>query len=210
MWAMLFWHLIIDRLTQATFANINWIATYILMCLGSVFFETLIIKIIYKEKIKRLFLPMLTGNLLSYAFIAFVMITKTDKDPDEVKTEIIKYLPNKQQFILLDSSKMQIDKCSVHVSYDKDGKILNDTKSKGYNLYIPFTKQPKGGFQFEFRIVGDEYAGGINENSKNFHFIALANEYKIVLEQKNPDTVFGWTKPIVTDTLIFKQIIKHN
>lgn len=210
MWAMLFWHLIIDRLTQATFANINWIATYILMCLGSVFLETLTIKIIYKEKIKRLFLPMLTGNLLSYAFIAFVMITKTDKDPDEVKTEIIKYLPNKQQFVLLDSSKMQIDTCSINISYDKDGKRLNDTKSKGYSLHIPFTKQKEGSFQFELRIAGNEYAGGINGNSKDLHFMDLSNEYKIVLEQKNPDTAFGWTKPIVTDTLIFKQIIKHD
>jgi hypothetical protein len=75
MWAMLFWHLLADRFVpQATFDNINWVATYILMCLGSVFLETLAIKIIYKERIKRLFPPMLTGNLLSYAFIAFVMI----------------------------------------------------------------------------------------------------------------------------------------
>lgn len=211
MWGMILWHMIADNFVpHATFDIINWIATYIFMCLGSVFFETLAIKIIYKEKIRRLFLPMLTGNFLSYVFIAFVMITKTDKDRDEVKTEIINYLPNMQQFVLLDSSKMQIDTCSITVSYDKDGKRLNDTKSKGYNLYIPFIKQPEGGFQFEFRIVGDKYAGGINENSKNLHFIDLENEYRIVLEQKNPDTAFGWTRPIITDTLIFKQITKHN
>ena len=153
---------------------------------------------------------MLTGNLLSYAFIAFIMITKTGKDPDEVKTEIFNYISNRQQFILLDGSKMQIDTCSIKVSYNKDGKRLNDTKSKGYNLYIPFTKQPEGGFQFQFRIVGDKYAGGINDNSKDLHFIYLKNEYEIVLEQKNPDTAFGWTKPIITDTLVFKQISKRN
>lgn len=209
-WAMLFWHLIADRFLQGTFNIVNWIATYILMCFGSVFIETLTIKIIYKESIKKLFLPMLTGNFLTYAFIAFVMLTKTDKDPDEVGTEIIKYLPNKQKFILLDNSKMQIDTCTIEVSYDKEGNKLNDTKSKGYNLHIPFYKQPEGGFQFEFRILGEKYADGINENSKNFQFSTLENEYKILLEQKNSDTAFGWTKPIITDTLIFKRVVGHN
>lgn len=211
MWAMLFWHLIADNFVpHATFDIINWVATFVLMCLGSVFFETLTIKLIYKEKIKRLFLPMLTGNLLSYAFIAFVMITKTDKDPDEVRTEVIKYVPTKQQFILLDSSAMQIDTCIINVSYDKEGKRLNDTKSKGYSLLIPFTKQRAGDFQFQLRIAGDEFAGGISESSKSFQFTELKDDYKIILEQKNPDTTYGWTKPIVTDTLIFKRILEHD
>jgi hypothetical protein len=73
--AMMFWHLIVDNFVHGTFNTINWIATYILMCLGSVFLETFTIKIIYKEPIKRLFLPMLTGNLLSYIFIAYFMAT---------------------------------------------------------------------------------------------------------------------------------------
>jgi hypothetical protein len=73
--AMLFWHLIVDNFVNGTFNTINWVATYILMCLGSVFLETFTIKIIYKEPIKKLFLPMLTGNLLSYAFIAYFMVT---------------------------------------------------------------------------------------------------------------------------------------
>jgi|SRR5579871_4513653 len=71
--AMIFWHLIADRLLNGTFNNTNWVATYILMCLGSVFLETLAIKLIYKIPIKKLFLPMLTGNLLSYIFIAYFM-----------------------------------------------------------------------------------------------------------------------------------------
>ena len=72
---MLFWHLIADNLVHGTFNTINWVATYVLMCFGSVFLETLSIKIIYKESIKKLFLPMLTGNLLSYAFIAYFITT---------------------------------------------------------------------------------------------------------------------------------------
>ena len=72
---MLFWHLIADNFLPGTFNTTNWIATYVLMCLGSVFLETLTIKMLYKEPIKKLFLPMLLGNLLSYIFIAYFMAT---------------------------------------------------------------------------------------------------------------------------------------
>ncbi len=72
---MLFWHLVFDGLfSGATFSSINWVATFILMCLGSVFLEAFAVKIIYKEKMRRLFLPLLTGNFLSYLFIAIFML----------------------------------------------------------------------------------------------------------------------------------------
>jgi hypothetical protein len=67
MFAMVLWHALVDKLVpNATFDIINWVATFILMCAGSVAIETLAIKLIYKEHFKRLFLPMLTGNLLTY------------------------------------------------------------------------------------------------------------------------------------------------
>jgi hypothetical protein len=72
--AMLFWHIIVDNFVNGTFNTINWFATYVLMCFGSVFLETLTIKIIYDQPFRRLFLPMLTGNLLSYSFIAYFMV----------------------------------------------------------------------------------------------------------------------------------------
>lgn len=205
---MLFWHLVVDNFVHGTFGIINWIATYILMCLGSVLLETLTVKLIYKEKIKRLFLPMLTGNFLSYAFIAYAMLTATNNNPDEKRIETLKFLPNKQQFILLDSSKMRIDTSTIRVSFGKDSKRLNDAKSLGYNLNIRFTKQNQNSFQFDFRILGEQSSGGIDENYKNLHFSHLQKEYKILLEQKNSDTSVGWTKPIITDTLIFKRLGK--
>jgi len=209
MWAMLFWDLLADNFVPyGTFGMINWIVTYILMCLGSVFLETLTIKIIYKEKIKRLFLPMMTGNFLSYAFIAIVMITATDKDPKKVRTEVLKYLPNKQYFVLLDNNKMQIDTSTINISYDKDNNQIKNKNSKGYKLHIPFKKQVKGSFQFEFKILGEKHGESIYEASKNFNFNDLKNEYKIILEQKNPNKALGWTQPIITDTLIFKRIVK--
>jgi len=207
-WAMLFWHLVVDNFVHGTFGIINWIATYILMCLGSVFLETLTIKLIYKEKIKRLFLPMLTGNFLSYAFIAYAMFSATSIDPDEKREETLKFLPNKQQFLLLDNSKMHIDTATIRVSFGRDNRRLNDIKSLGYDLNIPFTKQNRNSFQFDFRILGEQSSGGIDDSFKELHLINLKDEYKILLEQKNPDTDLGWTKPIITDTLIFKRLDK--
>ena len=74
---MVFWHALFDKLApQATFDIINWVATYILMCLGSVAIEVLAIKLIYKESFKRLFLPLFIGNLLTYVFIACSMAVR--------------------------------------------------------------------------------------------------------------------------------------
>lgn len=205
MWAMLFWHMLVDSfLPHATFDIVNWVATYVLMCFGSVFLETLTIKLIFKETIKRLFLPMLTGNFLSYAFIAFVMITGNNIDNTVARAEDIKYLSDKQQFTLLDSSTMKIDTAIMRLSFDKNNKCLND--SIGYILNIPFQKQDENSFQFDFMIPGDSYDAGIGDKGKTFHFSKLKDTYQILLQQKNSDKSIGWMKPIITDTLVFRRI----
>jgi hypothetical protein len=207
-WAMLFWHLVADNFVpNGTFGIVNWIATYILMCLGSVLLETIAIKLFYKEKIKQLFLPMFTGNFLSYAFIAYVMFTATNADPDEKRAELVKFLPDKLKFVLLDGSKMKIDTSRMRISYDKNGRLLNDLKSSGYDLNILFKKQNANDFQFDFRSLDTtNHSGGIDNTSKMIHFEKFEKEYKILLEQKNSDTSVGWEKPMVTDTLVFKRI----
>jgi hypothetical protein len=204
--AMLFWHLFADMVLGGTFNIVNWIATYVLMCLGSVFLETLAIKIIYNVPIRKLFLPMMVGNVLSYIFIVVIMVTATNKDPDEASAKEFKYLPNRQQFTLLDSSILNIDTSTIRVSYDKSNKRLNDEKHLGYTLIIPFTKQHETGFQFDFGLPGRDDQGGIGDNIKELNFQDLKNEYQVILEQKNPDTSLGWTKKINTDTLIFRRV----
>ena len=205
MWAMLLWHAAVDNFVpKATFDPINWVATYILMCIGSVFLETLTIKLLFKESIKRLFLPMLTGNVLSYSFIAFVMITGYNIDNTVTRAEDIKYLSNKQHFTLLDSSTMKIDTATMRLSFDKNNKCLND--SIGYILNIPFQKQDENSFQFNFTIQGDSYDAGIGDKGKTFHFSKLQDTYQILLEQKNSDKSIGWMKPIITDTIVFRRI----
>ncbi len=206
MWAMLFWHLIVDNFLPGTFNIFNWIATYVLMCFGSVFLETLTIRIIYKEPIKRLFLPMMVGNVLSYIFIAVVMLTATNKDPDEASAKVFKYLPNKQQFILLDSSTLHIDTSTIRVSFDKNNKRLNDTKALGYNFLILFEQQPPDILEFDLEIPRKDDQTARSDTSKELNFIDFRDEYKVILEQRNPDTFLEWTSPINTDTLIFKRV----
>lgn len=98
MWAMLAWHLVADSfMPQATFDNLNWAATFILMCLGSVLIETLTVKMIFKDTIKKLFVPLLIGNLLTYGFIAYTLSNKNQK---EKWTENVLYSPSPNKFTL--------------------------------------------------------------------------------------------------------------
>ncbi|MCP2029496.1 hypothetical protein L1276_004683 [Flavobacterium sp. HSC-32F16] len=200
MWAMLFWHLIADNFVpHATFDIINWVATYVLMCLGSVLIETFTIKLIFKETIKKLFIPLLIGNLLTYGFIAYSMMTSSDKDENIKRTEYIFYSPTPNNFILLDSTKLQIVTAKTEVLYDEKDSVLNTT----YPLKIHFKKEKPDNFQFELRLSGEEDAGGIEVDKKIIQLDKLSDTVNIVLEQKNPDPNKGWTAPIITDTIKF-------
>jgi hypothetical protein len=68
--AMLFWHIIVDNLTDSTFHMLNWVATYVIMCLGSIFLEVVAVKKMCTLPTRKLFPLMLIGNILSYIFIA--------------------------------------------------------------------------------------------------------------------------------------------
>ncbi|HBK88528.1 MAG: hypothetical protein U0289_06185 [Cyclobacteriaceae bacterium] len=81
MWAMLLWHLVADNFVpHATFGFINWVATYVLMCLGSVYLEVLTVRFMYGETVQRLFWPLLVGNAMSYIFIVIVMLNRNQLD----------------------------------------------------------------------------------------------------------------------------------
>lgn len=207
MWAMLIWHLLADNFVpHATFDIINWVATYILMCLGSVFIETLTIKLIFKDTIKRLFIPLVIGNLLTYSFIAYTMATGTDKDSKETRTEQVLYSPVPSKFTLLDSTKLLIFSAKTEISFDKDDKLLNKT----YPLEILFEKEKSENYQFELRLLGNDYEGGIENGRKLIQLDKLTDTIQIVLIQKNADPDKGWTAPIYTDTIKFVKRSKNN
>ncbi len=206
-WAMLFWHLAADNFLNGTFNAINWIATYVFMCVGSVFIETLTIKLIFKIQLKELFLPMLTGNFLSYVFIVYVMLTAPNSHSTVKRTEIRTFIPDKPQLLLYNKTKLQIGSATIKILFDKNGKQIKDTESTGYDFNISFKKSKENDFQFEFRLPEEANSNGIEDTLQTVHIQQLRHEYTILLQQKNPDTSLGWKKPIVSDTIIFKQII---
>lgn len=203
MWAMIVWHFLVDNFVpHATFDKINWIATYILMCLGSVLIEAYIIKLIFKDSLHKLYLPLLIGNLLTYGFIAFSVENKTNENPNVKKSERVIYIPTKRKFTLLDNTILILDPAKTVIFYDKDNMILNTT----YPLEILFKQEKPENFQFELRLVGNQYAGGIENNRKLIQLNKITDTIKLVLEQKNPDPNKGWTAPIITDTITFVKV----
>ena len=76
---MIVWHMIADYFLGGTFSFVNWIATYILMCVGSVVIEALAVRILWKISIKKLFLPMAVANIFSYLLLIFMILTNKMK-----------------------------------------------------------------------------------------------------------------------------------
>ena len=199
MWVMLAWHLVADNfMPHATFDKLNWVATYVLMCLGSVFIETLTIKLIFKDTIRRLFVPLLIGNMLTYSFIAYTMTQKKESEKENW-TENVMYSPTPNTFKLLDSTKLIIFTAKTEINHDKNDSILNSQ----YNIEILFEKEKPEKFQFDLGILGEKYNGGLEDGRKLLHIDKLTDTIKVVLEQKNPNPDKGWTEPITTDTINF-------
>ena len=70
--AMLPWHVIADNFVSS-FGTINWIATFILMFIGSFLIEVLVIMLIWKLEFRKLFLPLMIGNFLTYVLVAILI-----------------------------------------------------------------------------------------------------------------------------------------
>jgi hypothetical protein len=78
-------------------------------------------------------------------------------------------------------------------------------KTNGYNIVLEFNKTNKG-FIFDLMPITNDRFGknsyGINENKKEMRFEKLPNKFKIIMEERNPDENIGWTKSIITDTIV--------
>ncbi|HYF30447.1 MAG TPA: hypothetical protein VD993_04960 [Chitinophagaceae bacterium] len=70
-YVMFLYHSVADPLTGGTFNIINLVATLVIMCFGSVAIEVLVVKWIWKTPFKKLFIPLLIGNLLTYVALVF-------------------------------------------------------------------------------------------------------------------------------------------
>jgi hypothetical protein len=70
---MFFSHLILDSITGRTFSAFNKAYTIVFMLFASIIIEVFIIRIIWHFPLKKLFICLSIGNLLSYLFTAIYL-----------------------------------------------------------------------------------------------------------------------------------------
>lgn len=200
MWSMLFWHILVGQIFGSIFNAFNWIMTFVLLFTGSVFLEVAFIVYWFEYKVKPVLKSMLLGNALSYVMIAILMLSAHRKsDGKTVSGEVISFHPSKSHFVLLDSSWMKIQSSELEISKFNMDKTVNTT----YAFKIKFDTEYPDKFRFQFRLVGNKYAGGMSEREKVFLVAKYTDTIKVLLEQKNPDSSIGWTMPVITDTIVF-------
>lgn len=122
---------------------------------------------------------------------------------------VLRYVPNKYSFSLLDGTTILIDTAWTEVSFSyHNGKRVVDS-SNGYHFSIPFIKKVPGSFTFTFSLSDEGnqvFTNGIGETLVQICPKTLYKEIKVLLEQKDPDTSKGWTNPIILDTITFRQL----
>jgi hypothetical protein len=75
MFGMIGWHLAVDPLLGGTFNPVNWTATFLLMACISALLELMAASLIFSYRWKHVFVPLLLGNVLSYLFICWYLLT---------------------------------------------------------------------------------------------------------------------------------------
>ncbi len=124
-----------------------------------------------------------------------------------------RYTPNRFKLQLLDSSIIIIDTAWSEAAwtYNDDGKpsIAEDS---GYNVIIPIPKMNDDKFNFEL-IMADTtksmFEGAVSGPVRKRSIIypkILQDTLTVLLEQMNTDTAYGWTRPLITDTIKFTKI----
>jgi hypothetical protein len=204
MFGMLGWHAVADHFLQGTFSDVNWVMTYLLMCVGSVLIETKTVSLIYKVSLKKLFLPMLTGNLLTYIFIAFAMKASA-KEAEIVKKERILFLSDTEQFTLLDSTVLSVDTAFIEIWYNRANERKDNAKPH-FRLQVPFDKKNPDEYNVSFRLLDEGRSLGISDSKQQIFVDSIKDEFSVILEQKNPEPNVGWKVPLETDTFRLKRI----
>lgn len=126
------------------------------------------------------------------------------------KLFIVKFVPNKFSFKLIDSSVINIDTAwaeSLWIYNENHKPTVPDT-IVGFNFILPFSKQNFSdirNFRFDFAnldtLNGQGY--GLQESKWVFNPKVLKDTIRILIQLRNPDTTLGWTRPIISDTLIY-------
>ena len=126
-------------------------------------------------------------------------------------SEVYIYLPDKDSFKLIDNSILKIDTAWTEesFSYKNNNRVLDN--SWGYHFSIPIKQKEQETFTFTFSLADTNnrvFTNGAGDNLIQLCPLNLYDTMKVVLEQKDPDTLIGWTHSIITDTITFKRISK--
>lgn len=207
MFGMIGWHAIADPFLQGTFSYVNWAITYLFMCLGSVLIETTTVSLVYSINVKKLFPPMLIGNLLTYIIIAF-FVTVSDKEDEFVRKERVLFISDKEKFTLLDNTNLTIDTAYIETWYNKSN-VRIDNANPSYRLQIPFHQNKHDAHNIWFNILEEGKSSGIANNAQQIFVDSIKESYQIVMEQKNPNPDIGWKEPIHRDSFKLIRINRH-
>ena len=149
---------------------------------------------------------MLIGNIASYSFI-FVLMSYSSKT-NIVRSERLKYIPNKSRFVLLNQCELKIDSATIKIDYDKHNNNLNEHMQPDYHRYeliLFFENSCKNDNSMDFELADRQSGCGTTENTATICLDSLHNTYVVVLRQKDPDTAVGWKHAITTDTIMLKK-----
>lgn len=191
LWAMLIWHWLTDWLIPT---SAQWILTFIIMCFGSVVIEVIAINLIFHEKIKRIFIPLLIGNLLTYSFILSSMIFNFFDGPKVDRVEVVSYHPSPDQFKMNDTITIHISDGTISVPYDKKGQVI---KSQSFLLTIPFSNIDDESRDLSMRSFDISYTIGFGVDSiMEIPIINLHDTLYIITDD-------GYREPRSIDTIMF-------
>jgi hypothetical protein len=201
---MIIWHMLIDKFVGGTFNLFNWSATFIIMFVGSVVIEILFVKIFFKIKFKQLILPLIIGNVLTYIFIALILIYQPfdseNKKVNEMQNDIF-YEPNKT---IINSNNCGIIRI-------KSAFVENKLNNR-YKMTINFEKDSQNNYisVFELANSSDESFPSLPEENKQYLYLQNKLKDTIVVyvgQRIKNDTV--WIKPQRLDTIKFTRIKKQ-
>ena len=79
-WLIFLPQVILDGMLQiGTFHMASWVLSFLLMCMGSVVIEVFFVNFLFKAGFRKLFLPLLIGNVLTYTLLGILALNGTIK-----------------------------------------------------------------------------------------------------------------------------------
>lgn len=203
---MLVWHFVFDSfLPDSIKWTIDIIASIIIMCMGSILIETMAISFFFKISFRKLFVPLMIGNILTYLFIIGMHVFETQRIPEKTTTKEVLYYPIKSNFKLYDSSELKIINANCTLEYDKNNKLLDSTYNK---LIVKFTNETKGERCFDLTIYKCDHTNAIGDSTKEIYIDNLSDTLFVLIEQRDEKWKEKKRRLSITDTIIFVKQFK--